>query len=137
STRYLHTSRLRRPFLVRHPFLDPRTPPSAQRARLFPTSLPKFSRHTGACGFVWSSTEYGENRSFRDAQLRGGSDRMLGRHSNGARNRLVAVVVGSFSPGVDNNDLAGTRFERTHFSDRNVFRMDWFLSGGHRAALTS
>jgi len=126
--------RLLRTFLVRHPFLDPRAPSSPQRARFFPSSLPKFSRHTGACGFVWSSTEYGENSFLRNTKLVCGSDRLLGRQSNCAWNRLVALVVSSFGSCVDNNDLTTMLFKLLYFSNGDVLRMKRSWSIGCAAA---
>jgi hypothetical protein len=45
---------------MREPGFEPSVPAAAERTGILPTGFTNISRHTGACGFVWSSTQDGE-----------------------------------------------------------------------------
>ena len=89
--------------LARHSFLYPFVPSAPQRSRSVPSRSPKFSRHTGACGFVWSSTQNSEHRALRYRKPGCRSHRLIWRQTNRVRNVFFALLIGSFATSVDHN----------------------------------
>src|SRR5688500_8118792 len=88
-----------------HSGILPRAPAPDERTRFRPSCLPQLSNHTGARGFVQSSTVDDERRSLRQSFLGCVADRVIGMDANGVGCLSVRSVAIAISPRVDDHDF--------------------------------